>query len=102
MSDPLPEIDDIDIRALVTRLARPRVGGGYVIERAAIRAAGSNCAVVDAWILDHAGRLEQAAATTGGGLHRARRLDAADASNRAPRRFVLPPGALDAIHDASN
>ena len=101
MSDPLtPVIDDIDIRAVVTRLARPRVGGGYVIERAAIRAAGSDAAVIEAWILDHAGRLEQTAATPGG-LHRAR-LDGADQSNRVPRRFVLPPGALDAIHNSSS
>lgn len=92
--------DDVEIRGVVTRLARPRAGGGYVIERAAILAAGSASAVIERWILDHAGRPEQTASTTGGGLHRGR-SDGADAPNRVPRRFLLPPGALDATENSS-
>lgn len=96
-----PELDDVDVRAVLRRLARPRAGGGYVIERAAIVAAGSDSALIEGWILDHAGRPEQAAASTGGGLHSAR-LDGAGASDRLPRRFLLPPGALDSIQNPSN
>jgi hypothetical protein len=102
MSDPVASgIDDVDIRAVVSRLARPRAGGGYVIERAAILAAGSDSAVIEGWILDHAGRPERTASPAGGGLHSAR-LDDAGASNRLPRRFLLPPGALDVAHESSN
>lgn len=104
MSDPVTsDMDDGDIRAIVSRLARPRADGGHVIERAAILAAGSDSAVIEDWILDHAGRPEQPASSSagGGGLHSARG-DGAGASNRFPRRFLLPPGALDAIHGSSN
>lgn len=103
MSDPLTsDTDDVRIRAVVTRLARRRTGGGHVIERAAILAAGSDSAAIETWILDHAGRPEQtAAARTEAGLH-AHRLEDAGASNRSPRRFLLPPGALDAVEERSN
>lgn len=95
------DVGDVDIRALVSRLARPRADGGYVVERAAILAAGSDSALIEGWILEHAGRLEQSTtAKTGGGLHGGR-LDSAGASSRLPRRFLLPPGALDAIHGSS-
>lgn len=97
MSDRLtPDIDDVRIRALVTRLARRCTDGGHVIERAAILAAGSDCAAIETWILDHAGRPERGASRTAVGLH-AHRPESASASNRSPRRFVLPPGALDPI-----
>src|SRR5579875_2251435 len=100
--DPRSEPGDGDIRDVVVRLARPRAGGGYVIERAAILAAGSDSALIEAWILDHAGRPEeQTTATTAGGLHGGR-LDATAAPRGLSRRFVLPPDALGALHDPSH
>jgi len=102
MADPSPEVDDVDVRATVIHLARPRAGGGYVIERAAILAAGSDSALIEGWILDHAGRPEQSDSTArGGGLHGGRLVDS-DSSRGLPRRYVLPPGALDATHDPPN
>lgn len=100
MSDHLTsDIDDARIRALVTRLARRSSDGGHVVERAAILAAGSDSAAIETWILDHAGRPEQDATRTAVGLH-AHRLEGATASNRSPRRFLLPPGALDPVADS--
>ena len=102
MSDPVtPGIDDVRIRAVVTRLARRRAGGGHVIERAAILAAGSDTAAIETWILDHAGRPEQTPATTETGLH-AHRMNDAGASHRSPRRFLLPAGVLDSPQDQPN
>ena len=102
MSDPVSsDIDDVRIRAVVARLARRRTDGGHVIERAAILAAGSDSAAIETWILDHAGRPEQPAPTTAAGLH-AHRFESASAAKRSPRRFWLPPGALDAIQDQAN
>jgi hypothetical protein len=74
-------------------LARPDGSGGKVIERAAILAAGADSAAVEAWILAHSGKAEHAEhARPSGGLH-GRQSDPGSA-NRAPRRFVLPPGVL--------
>ena len=99
MSDPVSsDIDDVRIRAVVTRLARRHTDGGHVIERAAILAAGSDSAAIETWILEHAGRPEQSVSKTATGLH-AHRLQSPSAANRSPRRFLLPPGALDAIRD---
>lgn len=81
-----------EIRAIVTRLARPRAGGGHVIERAAILAAGSDSAAIEAWIVDHTGQAEQVAAPVMNGLH-SRDLTAAPSS---PRRYLLPGGVLGA------
>jgi hypothetical protein len=85
-------LDDEAIRAVVTRLARPSADGGHVIERAAILAAGGNAATIESWILARAGRPEQATSTAGTGLH-ADRLERGISAS--PRRFLLPPGALD-------
>jgi hypothetical protein len=75
-------------------LARPHRSGGDVIERAAIFSEGADFAEVMAWIVAHGGTAEAVAPASGGGLHdrhlNAGRGDAAP----APRRFVLPPGAL--------
>ena len=87
-------LDDDAIRAVVTRLARPRADGGHVIERAAILAAGGDAATIEDWILAHAGRPEQATSPAATGLH-ADRQERLGAAPRASRRFVLPPGALD-------
>jgi hypothetical protein len=102
MSDPLTtSIDEAQIREVVTRLARQRTGGGYVIERAAILAAGADSAAIETWILDHAGRPEHTAAPVGGGLH-AHRLERASPASRGTRRFLLPSGALDDRQDPSS
>jgi hypothetical protein len=87
--------DDDAIRALITRLARPHASGGRVIERAAIMAEGADSAAIITWIDAHAGEPEEAAPATGaGGLHGGRLHDSGSSSGRAPRRYVLPPGAL--------
>ena len=87
-------MDEVAIRALVTRLARPHPSGGDVIERAAILAAGGDSADIVGWITDHAGQPETAATSGPGGLHGARLTDSAQAG-RPPARYVLPAGALD-------
>jgi hypothetical protein len=88
-------IDDDAIRTLVTRLSRPHASGGGVIERAAILATGSESHDVLAWITAQGGVPESAApAAAGRGLHSARTDGIGGAAERAPRRYVLPPGAL--------
>ncbi len=87
--------EDDEIRALVIRLSRPHRSGGEVIERAAIMAAGADSAAVIAWITDHAGIPEAAAAKAPRrGLHGSRLSDGSEAQSKAPLRFVLPAGAL--------
>jgi hypothetical protein len=85
------------IRALLARLGRPHPSGGTVIERAALMAEGADFDAVVAWILGHGGAPEANAtvAPRGGGLH-GRRSDSAGrgGGSSTPRRFVLPPGAL--------
>jgi hypothetical protein len=90
------EVDDDAIRELVTRLARPHPSGGEVIERAGILAAGADSAAVMAWIADHHGVPEAAAAAPGSsGLHGARLGGrGAQPATPAPLRFVLPAGTL--------
>jgi hypothetical protein len=84
------------MRALVTRLGRPHASGGTVIERAALLAEGANFDVAVAWILAHGGEPDvRAAAAPVRGLYGPRSEGAAGRS-QAPRRFVLPPGALSA------
>jgi hypothetical protein len=88
-------VDDDTIRTLVARLARPHASGGGVIERAAILAAGADSGEVMDWITAHGAVPEDVApAAAGRGLHSARRTDTAQARAGAPRRYVLPPGAL--------
>jgi hypothetical protein len=87
--------DDEEIRALVTRLSRRHPSGGTVIERAAIVAEGADAAGVVAWILDHAGEPEAAAAVSSTrGLHSPRVSGPAEPAPRAPARYVLPAGVL--------
>lgn len=91
------DVDDDDIRAVVRRLSRPSPGG-YVIERVAVLAEGSNFDEIEAWILEHGGTPEAAApkARKGGGGLYAERSEAAEAERgTAASRYVLPPGALD-------
>ena len=84
-------VDDAEILALVTRLARPHPSGGAVIERSAILAAGADFQAVMAWIADHDGKPEAAvAAPPSRGLHGPR---ASSSAGRA-ERFVLPADTL--------
>jgi hypothetical protein len=91
-------IDDEAICAVVTRLSRPHPSGGKVIERAAIMAEGPDSAAILTWIEAHDGQPEKlAAAAPSGGLHSARRYGSGNgggAAASAPRRYVLPPGAV--------
>lgn len=88
-------MDDDAIRTLVTGLARPHPGGGAVIERAAILAAGADFSAVMTWIVAHRGEPEVVTSPAPRqGLHGARGYDAGSGS-ATPLRFVLPPGALN-------
>ena len=87
-------MEDDEIRALVTRLARPhRPTGGAVVERAAILAAGADCDAVFAWIAEHGGEPEETTpVAVTGGLHGAR---SGGGRVAPPSRYLLPPGTLD-------
>ncbi|MGI8803312.1 MAG: hypothetical protein ACR2KV_14295 [Solirubrobacteraceae bacterium] len=86
-------MDDDAILELVTRLSRPHQSGGRVIERAAIVAEGPDCAAILEWIESHDGQPEaRGPVAAGRGLHSTRLAGGAGSS--APRRYVLPPGAL--------
>jgi hypothetical protein len=89
-------VDDHAIRSLVTRLSRPHPSGGRVIERAAIVAAGADSQAVLAWIVDHGGKPEEAAATSHRrGLHGPLLHTGGESEPRTPSRYVLPAGVLD-------
>lgn len=91
----MTEHDDQAIRALVTRLSRPHAGGGQVIERAAILAAGADAAAVLAWVTAHSGEPEAIApCVSGRGLHGPRMSAGERGGSHTPRRYVFPPGAL--------
>jgi len=88
-------MDDGQILAVVTRLARPHAAGGAVIERAAILAEGADFAAVMVWIADHDGQPEAtAAAGSTHGLHGSRLTNAGTEQRKTPLRYVLPPGTL--------
>jgi hypothetical protein len=87
-------MDDTNIRDVVTRLSRHHASGGSVIERAAIVAEGADSQSIVAWIVAHDGQPEfMAPALARGGLH-GRQLSGSGGAGGAPRRYVLPPGAL--------
>lgn len=87
-------MDDTNIRDVVTRLSRRHESGGTVIERAAIVAEGAESQSIVAWIVAHDGQPEFVApALARGGLHGGR-LTTNGGAGGAPRRYVLPPGAL--------
>jgi hypothetical protein len=91
-----PMRTDEEIRALLSRLARRHPSGGTVIERVAIVAEGADSAEVVAWILDHEGEAEVAAAKSSkGGLHSPRLSEPIGPDARPPARYVLPAGALN-------
>jgi hypothetical protein len=92
MSAP-PAPHDEEIRALVTRLARPHASGGDVIERSVILAEGGDFGAVVAWIAAHDGVPDATAASAPkSGLHGARLSDSAN--TRPPLRYVMPVGVL--------
>jgi hypothetical protein len=92
---PLMRTDE-EIRVLLSRLARRHPSGGSVIERVAIVAEGADSAEVVAWILDHEGEAEVAAAKSSkGGLHSPRLSEPIGPDARPPARYVLPAGALN-------
>ncbi|HEX4187392.1 MAG TPA: hypothetical protein VHY83_05785 [Solirubrobacteraceae bacterium] len=88
--------DDVEIRALVRRLARPHPSGGAVVERAALLASGRDFAPAMAWITDHHGVPEaMASEAPRRGLHGPRLGLSGGTEPPTPLRFVLPAGALD-------
>jgi hypothetical protein len=87
-------VEDDQIRALVTRLARPHRSGGEVIERAAIFAEGGDFAEVMDWIIARGGTAEAGVSSASGGLH-AHRLEGRNGIDvPTPLWFVLPSGVL--------
>jgi hypothetical protein len=88
-------VDDAEISALVTRLARPHASGGVVIERAAILAEGADFSAVMEWIIARGGKPETTLSVAPRrGLHGSRLNDSSGTESRPPLRFVLPAGAL--------
>jgi hypothetical protein len=88
-------MDEGDILTVVRRLSRRHPSGGQVIERAAVIAEGVDSGAILAWIADHDGKPEvRTPAKRGGGLHRARLAGDEGMGSGAPRRYVLPAGAL--------
>ena len=88
-------MDDDELRLVITRLARPHASGGKVVERAAVMAEGARSGALLAWIADHDGQPEALAPVAErGGLHSARLSGGRAADTSAPRRYVLPPGAV--------
>jgi hypothetical protein len=88
-------VDDAEISAVVTRLARPHASGSAVIERAAILAEGADFSAVMEWIIVHGGKPETTPSTAPRrGLHGSRLDDSGGTESPTPLRFVLPAGAL--------
>ncbi len=82
------------IRATVIRLCRPDGYGGAVIERAAIVAEGAPAGAIEDWILAHGGEPEAPVVAARPGLYGLRPDADRLTRGRAPRRYVLPAGAL--------
>ena len=88
-------MDDLEITALLKRLARAHPSGGIVVERAAILAAGADYPAIMDWINAHAGTPEATAPTgRSRGLHGSRVNDGSTPASQQPMRFVLPANAL--------
>jgi hypothetical protein len=85
---------DDAIRATIIRLSRPDGDGGAVIERAAIVAEGAPAGALEEWILAHGGEPEAPVTAVRSGLYGLGSETEPLARARAPRRYVLPAGAL--------
>lgn len=88
-------MNDLEIAALVKRLARAHPSGGIVIERVAILAAGADYPTILDWITAHAGTPETTAPTNRTlGLHGSRINDGNTPASRQPMRYVLPASTI--------
>ena len=87
-------MNDHEITALVTRLARPHPSGGVVIERAALLAAGADYPAIIDWITAHSGTPETAPPGRSRGLHGSRITGVGTPASQQPMRFVLPANAV--------
>lgn len=88
-------MNDHEITALVTRLARPHPSGGVVIERAALLAAGADYPAIIDWITAHSGTPESTIPPgRSRGLHGLRITDGGTPASQQPMRFVLPANAV--------
>ena len=88
-------VEDPEIRALLTRLARPHPSGGKAIDRAALLAEGGDFPEVIEWILDHEGTAESAVRSKSAqGLHGAMNAQPLRAEQRRALRYVLPADTL--------
>lgn len=86
-----PPADDAALRAVVARLARPHRSGGYVVERAALMADGTEFTALLGWIESHDGVPEALPASA----PEARGFAAfGEQRPQHPLRFVLPAGAF--------
>jgi hypothetical protein len=89
-------VEQDELKSVVSRLARPRASGGYVVERAAVVAEGADSEAVMSWIVAHGGTPEAAVETSvRHGLHGSRLHAGGGSQARSPSRFVLPAGALE-------
>ena len=88
------ETGEQEIRALLARLGRRDANGGMVVERAALLAEGADFDATVAWILAHGGEPEARGAAVRRGLYGSQSESVGAAASQTPRRFVLPPGAL--------
>jgi hypothetical protein len=81
---------------VVSRLSRRHPSGGWVIERAAVMAEGSDSMAMERWVTDHGGQPEQRPlSNTSGGVHERVAEGSGGGDGLPPQRYVLPPGALD-------
>lgn len=87
-------MNDLEITALVTRLARPHPSGGVVIERAALLAAGADYPAIIDWIATHSGTAETTPPGRSRGLHGSRITDGSTPAAQQPMRFVLPANTV--------
>ncbi len=84
-------LDGDEIRTLIARLARPHRSGGFMVERAALMAAGTSFTAIVDWIEAHGGKAEAVPpAPPSRGLFAGRGSEAPVQSTR----WLLPADAL--------
>ena len=90
-------METTEIRDLVRRLARPHGSDRVIVEGTAIRAAGSDFDVVEAWIVANGGKPQAQAPRPqkqSGGLFGDRFKDSDASRSLETARYVLPASAL--------